>query len=930
MDKKVKLIALCLTSLSMSGVVQAQSQNNAERKIQDDSSDFTFTESQLDDDSDAPQTVSNISASSSDPYLSEVGYRFSSMRFRVRGYDNAYQQTYMNGLQLNDLEQGRFSFSMIGGMNDATRNQESVDGFTYNNFGIAGIGGANYINTRASAFAQGDKVTLSATNRNYVLRGMYTHGTGWLSNGWAFAGTLGYRWAKEGVIEGTFYNSFSYFLSAEKKLGENSNLSLVTFGSPTERAQQGASTEEAYALAGSHYYNPYWGYQNGKKRNSRVIKEFQPTAIATWDWQKDDKKLTTALGFKYAMYSGSAFLYANNAYNPAADYYKNLPSSVFNVYDPEKNNGDYLEDNPFFLEQYNQLRNYWTSDKAHRQVDWDRFYYVNEQNNKIGRTASYLLERRHNDQMVISLSPTWSHILNESNRYSLGLILNHTKGMHYKTIDDMLGSNNMIDIDSYATRDYGEDNEACQNDLRNPNRKVGEGDIFGYNYNILVNKAKLWGQYSYSYGNLGITLGGYGEGTTLERDGLMQNGRAKDFSYGKSGAAKFLGGGSKMQLAWRPFANHYLTFSASFDAQAPLARNAFQAPRIQNNFVDNLKLEKITAFDFGYKFGIGSLTGKVSAFYTNFADRTEQSGFYSDNDSRFYYLTMTGSKVRHQGIEAALNYQVNSQLSFNIIGSLMDAKYLNNPNTQMFSENNTSEYSKWTYPDESVDITYDEKVFLDGMKVSGSPQTVLSLGINYNINNWYLEANLNYYDRNYLAFSTYRRLGSILSSTNSFKYVNDATTGKPTLKVEYEANSDPAIEAQNKKNAEEAIMVKINNAKEEGGVIYYSQDGDGYNQGDVAQVFIPEQEKFKGGFMLDLSIGKSIRLSRGRAVSVNLQLQNVTNNTNMKTGGYEQNRSDFYTNDSERGNDKTYKFSKNPKYYYANPFNAFLNVNYRF
>ena len=52
-----------------------------------DNADFTFTESQLDEDNDAQQTISAIS-SKKDPYLSEVGYAFSAVRFRVRAYDN--------------------------------------------------------------------------------------------------------------------------------------------------------------------------------------------------------------------------------------------------------------------------------------------------------------------------------------------------------------------------------------------------------------------------------------------------------------------------------------------------------------------------------------------------------------------------------------------------------------------------------------------------------------------------------------------------------------------------------------------------------------------------------------------------------------------------------------------------------------------------
>ena len=205
MNKGLKLVAAAWCFI---GTAYAQQPNDS-LYVAGDNADFTFTESQLDEDNDAPQTVSSISSEQNDAYLSEVGYRFSAMRFRTRAYDNQYNSVYMNGLRLNDSELGRFSYSMIGGMNDATRNKEGVTGFDYNMFGTTGIGGAQNINTRASAFAQGNKIALSGCNRNYVARGMYTYATGLLPSGWAFAGTVGYRWSKEGVIEGTFYNSFS-------------------------------------------------------------------------------------------------------------------------------------------------------------------------------------------------------------------------------------------------------------------------------------------------------------------------------------------------------------------------------------------------------------------------------------------------------------------------------------------------------------------------------------------------------------------------------------------------------------------------------------------------------------------------------------------------------------------------------------------------
>ena len=102
----------------------------------------------------------------------------------------------------------------------------------------------------------------------------------------------------------------------------------------------------------------------------------------------------------------------------------------------------------------------------------------------------------------------------------------------------------------------------------------------------------------------------------------------------------------------------------------------------------------------------------------------------------------------------------------------------------------------------------------------------------------------------------------------------------------------------------------------------------------MKRIYGAQQEKFHPGFMLDLSVGKYIRMRHSRSMSINLQVQNVTNNTNMRTGGYEQNRDDSYynsygTGDGSKGLDKAYKFSKNSKYYYANAVNAFLNINYR-
>ena len=401
-------VELKMTPMTLGGL----SENNS----------YTFSESQIDEDSDVAESSAAIISSSSNKYLNEVGYLFSPMRFRVRGYDSQYSNVYINGVKFNDNETGRFSYGLIGGLNDVTRNKDGVNAYELTKYSYGSIGGISGIDMRASHYAAGSKLTLSGTNRNYRLRGMYTYSTGLNNNGWAFTGSVGYRWSNEGNIEGTFYNAFSYFLAVEKVFNEKHSLSLSTWGTPTERAQQGASTQEAYDLAGSNYYNPNWGYQNGKKRNARVVRSYEPSAVLTWDYNiNTDAKLTTSFGVKYSNYGSSALGWYNNVSDPRPDYWKKLPSY-------------------FQTEEDKQIATDLSKNsEEHRQIQWDELYRANYQQNNFGGSASYLIEERHNDQLAFNLNSTLNYKLTDNSTFTGGLEMSSTKGMHYKILKDMLG-----------------------------------------------------------------------------------------------------------------------------------------------------------------------------------------------------------------------------------------------------------------------------------------------------------------------------------------------------------------------------------------------------------------------------------------------------------------------------------------------------------
>ena len=290
-----------------------------------------ISDEDLNDDEGKSQSQASASSASTDVFNSATSFAWGTARYRNRGYEQQYETVYINGVSFNTAERGTFSFSAMGGLNDASRNREVVlpleaTNFTFGNLGLS----TNYL-MNASRFAQGWKVSAAGTNRNYKAALRATYATGPLKNGWSVIGQLAFRFSpyttQKGIIgEGISYYSLGYFVSAEKVWNNGNRLSLTTFGAPTMRGQNAAVTQEVYDLTGTKNYNPYWGYQDGQIRNSRIVKAIDPTAIVSYDLNIDDhNKMKFAVGYHYSLYSNSAINFYN-APDPRPDYYRNLPS----------------------------------------------------------------------------------------------------------------------------------------------------------------------------------------------------------------------------------------------------------------------------------------------------------------------------------------------------------------------------------------------------------------------------------------------------------------------------------------------------------------------------------------------------------------------------------------------------------------------------
>lgn len=275
-----------------------------------DADDLVFDEAVLEDEDDNTQGIAALTGANDDIYYNTASYNFGPMYFRYRGYDSQYQAVYINGVQMNDLIRGRFNFSSLLGMTSrAFRNKTTTVGMGASNYGFGDIGGAVNYNTTTDLYATGFNGSLAFTNSNYMFRGMVTYATGLNRKGWALTVSAIGRYAKEGVIDGTFYNSGGLFFSLEKYINANNQLVLTAWGGPTQRATATGTYQEVYDLLDDNLYNPNWGWYQGKKRAARITETYDPTAMLNWLYKKGTTTVNTAAAVSYNFYNRSALQY---------------------------------------------------------------------------------------------------------------------------------------------------------------------------------------------------------------------------------------------------------------------------------------------------------------------------------------------------------------------------------------------------------------------------------------------------------------------------------------------------------------------------------------------------------------------------------------------------------------------------------------------
>ncbi len=700
----------------------------------------TLSATELEGDQES-QDISGLLQASRDIFVSTAGYTLSSARFRIRGYDSENTMVLINGVTVNDPESGRAYWSSWGGLNDVTRYQEVRTGISASQQTFGGIGGSTNVETRASGFRKGSQLTYSIGNRSYRNRLMFTSNTGMMKNGWAFTFSGSRRWAEEGYVEGTFYDAWAYFLSAEKKLNPRHTLVLTAFGSPSKQGRPGVATQETYDLAGSNYYNPYWGYQEGEKRNSRVSTNHQPMIILGHHWDFSARtKIHQSVAYGFGR-SGFSALEWYDAADPRPDYYRNLPSY-------------YIPEDPAMAAAYEAR---W-ADEANRQIDWERFYFANRKNlytvqnadgingNSIsGNRAKYILEDRRTDKSQLMYNLNLRHALKDNVFIAAGANVSSYRGRNYKVVDDLLGADFWVDVDKYAERDFLDPVQA-NSDLRIPNHVIYEGDVFGYDYTTNIDQADVFGLVEFRTARLDGFVGINLAGSRFWRTGHMQNGKFPESSYGDSEKHEFLTYGAKAGLQYKVTGRHFITSNAMWTTRPPFFRDAFVSIRTRDQVVENLQSETVFGGDLSYVYRGTGLKIRLTGYYAEFRDQNWSRSFYHEDLNTFVNYIMIGLDEVHTGMEFGMEATLTPAITATLVAAHGDYVYSSRPDVFIAADN-----------DPSV-LLESRKVYLKNYKVGGMPESAISAGLKYNSRKfWFAGITLNYFDNIYLSPNPDRR-----------------------------------------------------------------------------------------------------------------------------------------------------------------------------
>jgi len=398
-------------------------------------------------------------------YATNQGGGFGDSRITLRGFDTDNIAVMINGVPVNDMENGKVYWSNWAGLSDVTRTMQVQRGMGASKLAVPSAGGTINILTSTTDAQAGGNIYYGIGNDGYEKMA-FTASTGLNEKGWAFTFS-GSKTEGTGWADGLQFEGYSYFANVSKTINDNHSLSFNVFGATQSHGQRRTMMTMDEWNKNGRKHNADWGYLNGSEFNARTNFYSKPQMSLNHYWNINDE-----LDLKTVVYAS------------------------FGRGGGEAGFGDDRNFNNYRIGDNRSL------------IDFDRLYRENAANRQ---SSTYMVNSiNHHDWYGGVSTLDWT--INNKLTLVGGVDGRYYYGQHYQELSNLMGGEYAV-----VTRDaYGQSTTSI----------VREGDKVGYDNDGEVLWESVFGQLEYQEGNFStfinmaaanvsyrrIDYGGYAQG----------------------------------------------------------------------------------------------------------------------------------------------------------------------------------------------------------------------------------------------------------------------------------------------------------------------------------------------------------------------------------------------------------------------------------
>lgn len=630
-------------------------------------------------------------------YATAQGGGSGDARINVRGFNQNNVAIMINGVPINDMENGWVYWSNWDGISDATSSIQMQRGLSAINLATPSVGGTMNIITSPAEMEAGASGKFEYGSGNFMKTTITAH-TGLINNKFA-ASVSAVRKVGEGVIDKTWTDAWAYYLGMSYNINTKHRLEFYAMGAPQRHGQN------LYKQNVAAYDHDY-AKEIGADSAAANIMESPQGRLYNENWNN----VNSSYDGEQSWYGNTKSRYNSGYINERENYYhkpvvnlnwyalwgKKITQFTTVYYSGGQGGGSGT---------YGKLAYDYSSEPT-RIVDWD----ATIANNQAG-TSQGILRNSVNNQNTIGAISKIKINFSDNFKGQVGVDWRKAEIEHYREVRDLLG------LTSYYYDGNEFDTEADYN--------KGLGDkIAYYNTNTVDwSGAYIQGEYTNgnisAYGTAGVSMIKYSYVNHFATSEMI-NDSTPDVNSGelKSHTDWIYGYQVKGGVNY----NFSETFSAfanfGYVSKVPIFDNVIDDG--DGTVAEDPQNETFISYEAGAIFNSfdNKLNIKGNVYYTTWNDRTFTEGVQITDDE-YGIAFIKGLDQRHMGLEIEANYRIIKYVSVGGIASLANWKYLNNVSAIVKN-----------YDSESG-ITNDTiNVYTKDLYVGDAPQTQVALWTN--------------------------------------------------------------------------------------------------------------------------------------------------------------------------------------------------------